>query len=258
MLSSQGEPLHALIFAGATAIVVLFLEPFYVASGFRDVPHSPRGAGSVGHRAGVPPCVRRSRLLAAVAVLLFAAFDLRRAQARRSLRRAHSLARKSPLRSSEIKKDPNLARERTIRTLKWVKSGEDKKKKRDLSWLEWIGEMFALADGERPLPVLGRAGGARGAAARISPGGCVRNWSVPRKVGPHRCAELRARSRHSARRVCPRTSAPSARQLWTAASIARLSRCSTAAFCRGWCTFTRFRSGIRAPKATALRWPVVI
>jgi hypothetical protein len=34
MLSSQGEPLHALIFAGATAIVVLFLEPFYVASGF--------------------------------------------------------------------------------------------------------------------------------------------------------------------------------------------------------------------------------
>jgi len=34
MLSSQGEPLHALVFAGATAIVVLFLEPFYVASGF--------------------------------------------------------------------------------------------------------------------------------------------------------------------------------------------------------------------------------
>ena len=34
ILSSQGEPLHALIFAGATAIVVLFLEPFYVASGF--------------------------------------------------------------------------------------------------------------------------------------------------------------------------------------------------------------------------------
>lgn len=34
MLSSQGESLHALIFAGATAIVVLFLEPFYVASGF--------------------------------------------------------------------------------------------------------------------------------------------------------------------------------------------------------------------------------
>lgn len=34
MFSSQGESLHALLFAGATAIVVLFLEPFYVASGF--------------------------------------------------------------------------------------------------------------------------------------------------------------------------------------------------------------------------------
>jgi hypothetical protein len=34
MLSSQGEPLHALIVAGAMALVVLFLEPFYVASGF--------------------------------------------------------------------------------------------------------------------------------------------------------------------------------------------------------------------------------
>jgi hypothetical protein len=34
MFTSQGESLHALIFAGATAIAVLFLEPFYVASGF--------------------------------------------------------------------------------------------------------------------------------------------------------------------------------------------------------------------------------
>jgi hypothetical protein len=34
MFTSQGEALHALIFAGATAIAVLFLEPFYVASGF--------------------------------------------------------------------------------------------------------------------------------------------------------------------------------------------------------------------------------
>jgi hypothetical protein len=34
MLTSQGEALHALIFAAAMAIAVLFLEPFYVASGF--------------------------------------------------------------------------------------------------------------------------------------------------------------------------------------------------------------------------------
>jgi hypothetical protein len=34
VFSSQGEWLHALIFAVALALVVLFLEPFYVASGF--------------------------------------------------------------------------------------------------------------------------------------------------------------------------------------------------------------------------------
>ena len=34
MFSSQGEWTYALLFAGASALVVLFLEPFYVASGF--------------------------------------------------------------------------------------------------------------------------------------------------------------------------------------------------------------------------------
>jgi hypothetical protein len=34
LLTSQGEAFHALIFAGALAVAVLFLEPFYVASGF--------------------------------------------------------------------------------------------------------------------------------------------------------------------------------------------------------------------------------
>ena len=42
----------------------------------------------------------------------------------------------------ELKKDPNLARERTMSTLKWVKNEQDEKKKRDLSWLAWIGELF--------------------------------------------------------------------------------------------------------------------
>jgi uncharacterized protein DUF4129 len=44
---------------------------------------------------------------------------------------------------AEVKKDPNLVRERTISTLKWVDTPEEKQKKRDLSWLAWIGEMFA-------------------------------------------------------------------------------------------------------------------
>jgi len=34
LFTSQGEWQHALIFAAATAVAVLFLEPFYVASGF--------------------------------------------------------------------------------------------------------------------------------------------------------------------------------------------------------------------------------
>ena len=34
ILASQGQPLHAVIVAGAIALAVLFLEPFYVASGF--------------------------------------------------------------------------------------------------------------------------------------------------------------------------------------------------------------------------------
>jgi hypothetical protein len=43
---------------------------------------------------------------------------------------------------SEVRKDPNLAPDRTIRTLRWVKSDEEKKKKLDMSWLKWLGEMF--------------------------------------------------------------------------------------------------------------------
>ena len=43
----------------------------------------------------------------------------------------------------ELRKDPNLARERTITTLRWVQSEQDKKKKSDMGWLKWLGEMFS-------------------------------------------------------------------------------------------------------------------
>jgi hypothetical protein len=49
----------------------------------------------------------------------------------------------------QVKKDPNLANERKIRTLKWVDS-EQKKKNRDLGWLKWIAGLFAwFAQGGR-------------------------------------------------------------------------------------------------------------
>src|ERR1044071_5079838 len=41
-----------------------------------------------------------------------------------------------------LRKDPDLARERTITGLKWVESEADKKKKSDMGWLKWFGEMF--------------------------------------------------------------------------------------------------------------------
>ena len=40
----------------------------------------------------------------------------------------------------KVRADPNLATERRIRMLKWVKAEEEKKK--DLSWLKWLGELF--------------------------------------------------------------------------------------------------------------------
>jgi len=41
----------------------------------------------------------------------------------------------------KVRADPNLAAERKLRTLKWVKG--DEKEKKDLSWLRWLGELFA-------------------------------------------------------------------------------------------------------------------
>jgi uncharacterized protein DUF4129 len=80
----------------------------------------------------------RSRRVAAAAVLLFAALTCSAQQAPTG-----EFTRKEVTTAiEEIKKDPNLARERTISTLKWVKSREDEQKKRDLSWLKWLGELF--------------------------------------------------------------------------------------------------------------------
>jgi hypothetical protein len=43
----------------------------------------------------------------------------------------------------KLKKDPNLAEERTVRTIKWVDKEEEKKRRTDLSWLKWLGDLFA-------------------------------------------------------------------------------------------------------------------
>lgn len=76
--------------------------------------------------------------VAAAAVLLFAALTCGAQQPQTG-----EFTRKEVTTAIEqVKEDPNLAAERTISTLKWVKGPEDEKKKRDLSWLKWIGELF--------------------------------------------------------------------------------------------------------------------
>jgi hypothetical protein len=43
---------------------------------------------------------------------------------------------------ARVKADPNLATERKMRTLEWVK-GDRKDRKADYSWLKWLGELFS-------------------------------------------------------------------------------------------------------------------
>lgn len=84
----------------------------------------------------------RTRLLVAAVMLLLAALTCGAQEVPRAADSAFT--RDEIDKASEaIRKDPNLARERTIRTLKWVRKEEDEPRKRDLSWLNWIGEMFA-------------------------------------------------------------------------------------------------------------------
>ncbi|MEJ0035422.1 MAG: DUF4129 domain-containing protein [Gammaproteobacteria bacterium] len=112
---------------------------------------------------------------AAAAVLLFAALVCG-AQERQQ---TGDFTRKEVTAALEqLEKDPNLAPDRTIRSLKWVESEADKKKKRDLSWLRWIGEFFAwITQNGRFLfwaVLAGLAGLLLVYLTRL-----VRNWSLP-------------------------------------------------------------------------------
>lgn len=80
----------------------------------------------------------RSRLLPLAAVLLLAALACGAQESPTGAFTREEVAKAI----EELKKDPNLARERTITTLKWVKTEKDQQKKRDLSWLAWIADLF--------------------------------------------------------------------------------------------------------------------
>ena len=81
----------------------------------------------------------RGKWVAAAAALLFAALAL----GAESPDPTGAFTRKEVKAAfEEIKKDPNLAHDRTMRTLKWVDSKE-KQKPPDMGWLKWLGELFA-------------------------------------------------------------------------------------------------------------------
>ena len=85
----------------------------------------------------------RNRVAPALAALLFAVLawgaDTRVAEEQNgAFTRAQVTAA-----FEQVKKDPNLAHDRTIRTLKWVDSKEKEQKKRDLSWLRWLADLFS-------------------------------------------------------------------------------------------------------------------
>jgi hypothetical protein len=42
----------------------------------------------------------------------------------------------------KVREDPNMAEDRKIRMLKWVKDEEDKKRQKDMSWVLWLRELF--------------------------------------------------------------------------------------------------------------------
>ena len=150
----------------------------------------------------------RSRLLPVAAVLLLAALACGAQESPTG-----SFTREEVDKAIiELKKDPNLARERTISTLKWVKSGNDEQKKRDLSWLAWLSELFKwITQGGRFLfwGVLAVLAG----LLLVYLWRLVRNWSLPGKsariVAPSFVRDLDIRPES-----LPADIGAAARQLW--------------------------------------------
>jgi hypothetical protein len=120
----------------------------------------------------------RSRLLSATAVLLFATLTCGAQESPTGVFTREEVDQAIV----EIRKDPNLASERTMRTLKWVENDREEKKKRDTSWFAWIGELLAwISQGGRFLfwAVLAVLAG----LLLVYLFRLARSWSSPLKAG---------------------------------------------------------------------------
>ena len=150
----------------------------------------------------------RSRLLPLAAVLLLAAFACGAQESPTGAFTREEVDKAIV----ELKKDPNLARERTITTLKWVKTERDEQKKRNLSWLAWIADLFKwITQGGRFLfwGVLAVLAG----LLLVYLWRVVRNWSSPgtstRIIAPSFVRDLDIRPES-----LPADIGAAARQLW--------------------------------------------
>ena len=165
--------------------------------GVRDVPEPARRARGLGHRAGVPTCVRALSVPAvATAVARRGAAD-RRVAAGAGAAEPAAAAAGTPDRAEiaraidEVKADPNLATERTIKTLRWKQSAASKPSRMP-GWLR--GSPASSRWLEQSARVLVWVRG-RGAGCGCSP-------STSRASLRTRRRRRRSRGRSSRRRTC--------------------------------------------------------
>ena len=246
----------------AFAAAVLVLEPFFVARRFRDVLQPARRARGLGHRAGVPACIR---------ALSPAARGMRPSPRARALV-ASSPARPKPgaRRSHRVTATPRAPLEVAAR-----RSGGIGGARRSRSRRRSQAAHLAPAR-RRPTPMIRRATRdgrcwpawrAGSPRAAVTSSGCSarsrsRSSSSRHDAGcavhgrrsmPRRGAcRATSESSTSGPRACLRTSVPRCASSGSRASGAPRSPSSTAAHCRAWCHVVRVsRSAMRARKASA-------
>jgi hypothetical protein len=276
-LSGDGEWMTAAGLA-CFALAVAIVEPFFVGAGFAMYLNRARRARGLGHRAGVPTCLRalnaarvaragarpalrrlrpprrrdrRSPSSPAAALTIAAApsasepADARRAGERAGARALERGGRRGA--ASAVRADPDLGGVRKERTWRFRKN--DNERDRPVPPPLWLRELAGwLAEGGR-----GSSGCSLPPRSRSSSSPPGAGWRCTARRGQARRAPAQpcARARHPPGKACPPTSARRCASSGSPASGAPRSRCSIAAPCRGSSTRTRSRSATRAPKATA-------
>ena len=175
--------------------------------GLRDVPEPARRARGLGHRAGVPACVRateRLRGVALAALVVGGAVGCRRVRpAATRAAGAHGERPDRPrsrARSRRCKADPNLATERTIKTLRWKRFERAEAVRHAARGSHWIARAASAGSRSRRACWSGCAvvGAGRHCWSSTS-SALARGARRAARRGRVRRADARAGSRHPAR-----------------------------------------------------------